>query len=54
MKITLISDTHIIIGSILLVLIFTIIWPFVRDRKKSSHPTNDTIKKSSKKITRGY
>jgi len=44
----------IILGSVLLVVIFTIIWPFLRDRKKSSRPSKDTIKKSSKKITRGY
>lgn len=44
----------IIIGSILLILMFTIIWPWYRDRRKSSHPSKDTIKKSSKKITRGY
>ena len=44
----------IIIGAVLLVSIAIIIWPFLRDRKKSSEPSNDTIKKSSKKITRGY
>ena len=44
----------IIIGAVLLVLIAIIIWPFFRDSKKSSDPSNDTIKKSSKKITRGY
>ena len=44
----------IIIVPILLILIFAVIWPFFRDRKKSSDPSKDTINKSSKKITRGY